>query len=62
MPSANGKRTAYLLEDDEIYQAKEGDTVKRRYKIVRINPTSIVIEDLDAKRQQSLPLTPESQG
>jgi hypothetical protein len=40
----------------------EGDTLKKRYKIVRINPTSIVIEDLDAKRQQSVPLTPESAG
>jgi hypothetical protein len=55
----NGKRTAYLLDGEEIYIAAEGDTLKRRYKIVRILPTSILIEDLDAKRQQSVPLTPE---
>jgi len=58
----NGKKTAYLLDGEEIYLAAEGDTLKRRYKIVRIAPTSIVIEDLDAKRQQTVPLTEEGAG
>jgi hypothetical protein len=58
----SGKKTAYLLDGDEIYLAAEGDTLKRRYKIVRIAPNSIVIEDLDAKRQQSVPLTEEGAG
>ena len=56
----NGKRMAYLLDGEEIYIAAEGDTLKRRYKIIRIGPTSVLIEDLDAKRQQSVPLTEES--
>jgi hypothetical protein len=56
----NGKKTAYLLDGDEIYMAREGDTLKRRYKIVRIQPNSILIEDLDAKRQQSVPLIEEN--
>jgi hypothetical protein len=55
----NGGRTAYLLDGDEILLAKEGDTLKRRYKILRIGPTSLMVEDLDAKRQQSVPLTEE---
>jgi hypothetical protein len=59
---ANGKKTAYLLDGEEIYLASEGDTLKRRYKIVRIAPNSIVIEDLDAKRQQTVPLTEEGAG
>lgn len=58
----NGKKTAYLLDGEEIYLASEGDTLKRRYKIVRIAPNSIVIEDLDAKRQQTVPLTEEGAG
>ncbi len=58
----NGKKTAYLMDGDEILLAAEGDTLKRRYKVVRIAPTSIVIEDLDAKRQQSVPLTEEGAG
>jgi hypothetical protein len=59
---ANGRKTAYFMDGEEILLAAEGDTVKRRYKIVRIGPTSAVIEDLDAKRQQSVPLTEEGQG
>jgi hypothetical protein len=55
----DGSRKAYLLDGEDIYIASEGDTLKRKYKVVRIGPTSILIEDLDAKRQQSVPLTPE---
>lgn len=55
----DGSRRAYLLDGEDIYIASEGDTLKRKYKIVRIGPASILIEDLDAKRQQSVPLTPE---
>jgi hypothetical protein len=58
----NGKKTAYLLDGDEIFLAAEGDTLKRRYRIVRIAPNSITIEDLDAKRQQSVPITEEGAG
>lgn len=54
-----GKRTAYILDGDEIYLASEGDTLKRKYKVLRIQANSVLIEDLDAKRQQQVPLTPE---
>ncbi len=57
-----GKKTAYLLDGEDIYLAAEGDTLKRRYKIIRIGPSSILVEDLDAKRQQSLPLLEENAG
>jgi hypothetical protein len=60
--TAAGKRMGYFLDGEEILLAGEGDTLKRRYKIVRIGPTSVVIEDIDAKRQQSVPLTEEGQG
>lgn len=57
-----GKRTAYLLDGDDIFLAAEGDTLKRKYKILRIRNNSVLIEDIDAKRQQSVPLTEEGQG
>jgi hypothetical protein len=57
---ADGKRTAYFLDDaGDIFKADEGDTVQRRYKIIRIGPNSVLIEDTDVKHQQSVPLTPE---
>lgn len=58
----NGKKTAYFLDGDEILSASEGDLVKRRYKVLKIGPTSVLMEDTDGKRQQSLPLVEEAQS
>jgi hypothetical protein len=58
----NGRKTAYFLDGDDIVIAAEGDIVKRRYRIVRIGPSSVTVEDTDAKRQQTVPLVEESQG
>jgi len=59
---SDGKRTAYFLDGDEILIAHEGDTVKQRYKVVRISPTAALMEDTQSKRQQSVPLTPEDKS
>jgi hypothetical protein len=58
----DGKRTAYFLDGDEILIAKEGDTLKQHYKVVRISPTSALMEDTQSKKQQTVPLTPEDKG
>ena len=58
----NGRKTAYFLDGDEILSASEGDVLKRRYKVLKIGPSSVLVEDTDAKRQQSLPLVEESQS
>ncbi len=60
---ADGKRTAYFLDNSgEIFKGAEGEVLQRRYKVLRIGPTSVLIEDTDAKHQQSLPLVEESQS
>ena len=56
----NGKKTVFFLEGDDILIAAEGDTLKRRYRIVRIGPTSVLLEDTESKRQQTLPLSEEA--
>jgi hypothetical protein len=53
---SGGKRQAFLLHDDDVYLASEGDIVARRYKIVSITATSAKVEDLSNQNQQSLPL------
>ena len=58
---SNGLRQAFFLEGEEIYVAAENDTVKSRYKIVRIGVNSAVVEDTTNKNQQTLPLTEEGQ-
>ena len=58
----NGRKTAFFLDGDEITVAAEGDTVKKRYRVVRIGVNSVLMEDTESKRQQSLPLTEEQPG
>jgi hypothetical protein len=58
----DGKRTAFFLDGEEIILATEGMTVKRRYKIVRINTESVVIEDTDVKRQQTVKISEDAGG
>ena len=58
----DGKRTAFFLDGEEIILATEGMTVKRRYKIVRINVESVVIEDTDVKREQTVKISEDAGG
>jgi hypothetical protein len=54
--SANGKRQAFLLHNDDVYLASAGDIVLRRYRIVTIDLKTIQVEDMQNKNTQTLPL------
>jgi len=56
-----GARRAFFLENEDVFVANEGDIVKKRYKVVRINMNSVVMEDTEYKAQQTLPLTEQTQ-
>jgi hypothetical protein len=58
----DGKKTAFFLDGEDIILATEGMTVKKRYKIVRINAESVVIEDTDVKREQTLKIAEDAGG
>ena len=47
----------FLSEGEDIFVASEGDIIDRRYKIVRISPTSVEVEDVLNNNRQSIPLT-----
>lgn len=55
-PKSGGVKRAFFLEGEDIYVAAEGETIKRRYKIVRVGVSSAVVEDTENKNQQTLPL------
>jgi len=59
-----GDKRAFFLDGEDIVIAAEGETIKKRYKIVRIGINSAVVEDTQFKgnNQQTLPLEAEQAG
>jgi hypothetical protein len=47
----------FLSEGEDVFIAAEGDVVNRHYKVMRISPTSVEIEDVLNNNRQSIPLT-----
>lgn len=54
-------KRAFFLDGEDIIVASEGELIKRRYKVVRIGINSVVMEDVEQKHQQTIPLTEEQQ-
>lgn len=50
-------KRVFLSRGTDIWVAKEGDVVDRRYKIVRINPNSVEVEDVLSNNRQSIPMS-----
>jgi hypothetical protein len=53
----SGPKQVFLSKGDDIFIAKEGQIVDRRYKIVKIGPNSVEVEDVLTNNRQTLPLT-----
>ncbi len=47
----------FLSEGEDVFIASEGDVVNRHYKVLRISPSSVEIEDVLNNNRQSIPLT-----
>lgn len=54
---AGGAKRIFLAQGEDVFIAKEGDIVDRRYKVVRISPTAVEILDVLSNNRQSIPLT-----
>jgi hypothetical protein len=51
-------RKVFLVKGDDVFIAGEGEIVDRRYKVVRITPTSVDIQDVvGSGPPQTIPLT-----
>jgi hypothetical protein len=50
-------KKVFLMQGEDFFIAGEGDIVDRRYKVVKISPNSVDVEDVLNNNRQSLPLT-----
>lgn len=53
----NGNKRIFLLKGEDIFLAKEGDIVDRRYKIMRVGPNSVEVQDVLTNHTQTIPLS-----
>jgi hypothetical protein len=54
---AGESKKIFLSSGEDVFIAAEGDVVNRHYKVLRISPTSVEIEDVLNNNRQSIPLT-----
>ncbi|MGH9643496.1 MAG: hypothetical protein ACRD3Q_13865 [Terriglobales bacterium] len=50
-------KRAFLSQGEDVFIAGEGEIVDRRYRVVRIGPNSVEMEDVLYNNRQSIPLT-----
>jgi hypothetical protein len=53
-PSGSERRRAFFLDGDDVLVKTEGESIKGHYRVVRIGPTTVVVEDTNDKLQQTL--------
>ena len=51
-----GIKRIFLSKNEDVFIAKEGDIVDRRYKVVKISPNSVEILDVLSNNRENLPL------
>ena len=54
---AGGTKRIFLAHNEDVFIAKEGDIVNRRYKVMKISTNSVDILDVLSNNRQSIPLT-----
>jgi hypothetical protein len=51
------KPRAFLSQGDDVWIAHEGDVVNRHYRVIRISPRDVEVEDLLNNHHENIPLT-----
>ncbi len=50
-------KRVFLSQGEDVFIASEGEIVDRRYRVLRIGPSSVEMEDVLYNNRQSIPLT-----
>jgi len=53
----NESKRIFLADEGEVFVARQGDIVERKYKVSQIRSTSVVIEDALSNNRQTILLT-----
>jgi hypothetical protein len=53
----NELKKIFLADEGEVFVARQGDIVERKYKVIQINNTSVIIEDVLNNNRQTIPVT-----
>ena len=53
----NEPKKVFLADESEVFIAKQGEIVERRYKVIQINNTNVLIEDALNSNRQTIQLT-----
>ncbi|MBI4462049.1 MAG: hypothetical protein HY653_04000 [Acidobacteria bacterium] len=54
--SQSGAKRVFLTNGEEIFIAAEGDTLLRRYRVARVRPTSVELEEIASGHRWVVPL------
>jgi len=54
---AGETKQIFLLSGDDVFLAREGEIVNRRYRVIHITNNSVEIEDVLNNNRQTIPLT-----
>ena len=54
---AGGLREAIVTDDDQIFIVHEGETFARRFRVLRISPTAVELEDDTTRQSIRLPIS-----
>jgi len=53
-----GVKEAMVSDEDQVYVVHEGDSVGTRYKIIKITPTVVTVQDATLHQTIDLPVSP----
>lgn len=59
---AGEPKRIFLSQGEDIYIAREGEIVARRYRVVKINNNNVEIEDMQFNNKQAIPLSAQAPG
>ena len=51
-----GVREAYVSYEDQVYSVHEGDTIADKFKVLKVSPTQVEVEDASSKEKLKLPI------